>query len=117
METWLDACQSKDCPPDIRQTEEALTNHRQLKESCEELHNCVRREGQKIVEKLRVPVGDSCLPRGFVMGTRHVKEILENLYDEKNWIDEQWVKREVLLMRTLNLRKFQDEAKKVLYVH
>ena len=65
------------------------------------------------MEKLRVPVGDRSLPTGFVVGNRHVKEIMESLFDEKNWIDEQWSRRQVMLSQTLNLRKFQDEAKKV----
>ncbi len=113
VEGWLDECQSKDYPPDIPRAQEMLTRHEKLRESCNALYSTVRQEGHKIVEKLRVPVGQSSLPTGFVMGTRHVKEILESLYDEKNWIDEQWVRRRVLLSQALNLRKFQEEAKKV----
>lgn len=113
MEVWLDECQAKDLPPDIPKAEEMLSRHEQLKETCHTLYTSVRMEGHKIVEKLRVPVGESSLPKGFVMGTRHVKEILESLFDEKNWIDEQWARRRVVLFQTLNLRKFQEEAKKV----
>ena len=113
VEAWLDECQSKQKPSDTSQTEEALTNHKQLRESCDALHSTVQQDGKKLVEKLRRPVGDSSLPTGFVMGTRHVKEILENLYDERSWIDEQWGKRQTMLTRTLNLCKFQDQAKEV----
>ena len=113
MESWLDDCQSKDKPSDTSGTEDALTHHKLLKESCNGLYSTVQREGMKIVEKLRMPVGDSSLPTGFVMGTRHIKEILESLYDERSWIDEQWAKRQVLLTRQLNLCKFQDKAEKV----
>ena len=113
VEVWQDECQSKDIPPDIPTAEEALAHHDQLKETCQSLYVSVRTECHKIVEKLRIPVGDSSLPKGFVMGTRHVKEILESLVDEKNWIDEQWALRRLVLFQTLNLRKFQQEAKKV----
>ena len=65
------------------------------------------------MERLRVPVGQRSLPTGFVLGTRHVKEILESLFDEKNWVDEQWTRRHKILTQALNLRKFQEEAKKV----
>ena len=113
VEVWLDECQAKDYPQDIARGEEMLSRHEQLKEACHALYTGVRMEGHKIVEKLRTPIGDSSLPRGFVMGTRHVKEILESLFDEKNWIDEQWARRRVVLFQALNLRKFQEEAKKV----
>ena len=113
VEVWLDECQRKDYPSDIPEAEKLLSQHEELKETSHTLYTSVRMEGHKIVEKLRVPVGDSSLPTGFVMGTRHIKEILESLFDEKNWIDEQWARRRVLLFQALNLRKFQEEAKKV----
>ena len=113
VEVWLDVCQAKDYPPDIPKAQEMLTQHEQLKEACNGLATLVRSHSIKLLEKLRIPVGDSSLPTGFVMGTRHIKEILENLYDEKNWIDEQWVQRKIILHQALNLRKFQEEAKKV----
>ncbi len=113
VEGWLDECQSKDKPTDTGRIEEVLAKHQLLKESCDHLHSTVQQQGKKIVEKLRMPVGDSSLPTGFVMGTRHVKEILESLYDEKSWIEEQWGKRQALLTKALNLCKFQDKAKKV----
>lgn len=90
-----------------------LSRHEELKEACHALYASVRMEGHKIIEHLRVPVGDSSLPTGYVMGTRHIKEILESLFDEKNWIDEQWVGRRLGLFQALNLLKFQKEAEKV----
>lgn len=113
MEVWLDECQAKTLPPDTPRAQEMLTQHEELKEACHSLYASARTEGHKIVERLRIPVGDSSLPRGFVLGTRHVKEILESLFDEKNWIDEQWSRRRGTLFQALNLRKFQDEARKV----
>lgn len=48
-----------------------------------------------------------------MLATRHIKEILENLYDEKNLIDEQWIVRQDHLVKTLNFRIFQKDTGKV----
>ena len=109
----MDECLSKESPSDVTHAQEMLTKHEELKETCHALYTTVRTEGLKIVEKLRIPVGDSSLPTGFVVGTRHVKEILESLYDEKGMVDEQWANRHMVLSQELNLLLFQEEAKKV----
>ncbi len=113
LEVWSEECQSKEYPHDIARAQEMLTRHEQLKETCHALCLNIRAESLKLVEKLRMPVGEGSLPTGFVQGTRHVKEILENVFDEKNWMDEQWKSRHTVLFQALNFRKFQEEAKKV----
>ena len=53
------------------------------------------------------------VPALFVMGSRHVKEILESLYDEFNWLTDQWIRRNATLQRSLTYNQFLDETKKV----
>ena len=89
VEEWLDVCGTKDTPPDIHSLEEAIACHKELQETFQTCYSLVREEGHKIIEKLRKPVGDSSLPQAFVARTRVVKEILESMFDEKNWLDEQ----------------------------
>ena len=103
----------KDFPGDVGKAESLLANHRQLKETYQELYASGRQDGHKIIDRLKRPVGEGSLPTAFVIGTRHVKEILESLFDERNWLDEQWQRRQVILTQALNLRKYQSEAKKV----
>ena len=76
-------------------------------------YSSTRGEGHKIIEKWRRPVGESSVPQAFVARTRVVKEILESLFDEKNWLDEQWNRRNRILEQTLHLRRYQREAKEV----
>ena len=53
------------------------------------------------------------VPAKFVMGSRHVKETLESLFDEYNWLGEQWSRRNATLQRALTYNLFLDETKKV----
>ena len=53
------------------------------------------------------------LPAKFITSTRHIKEILESLFDEKGLVEEQWEQRNTVLRQALNLKKFQEESKKV----
>ena len=53
------------------------------------------------------------VPANFVMGTRHIKEILESLFDEYNWLGDQWTQRNTTLQRALTYNLFHDETKKV----
>ena len=107
----------KDFPADMESAENLQAKHRQLKETYQELYASARQDGHKIIERLKKPVGEGSLPTAFVIGTRHVKEILESLFDERNWLDEQWQRRSVILTQALNLRKYQNEAKKVSRTH
>ena len=103
----------KEFPANMDQAESLLAQHKQLKDTYQELYASARQDGHKIVERLKRPVGEGSLPTQFVIRTRHVKEILESLFDERNWLDEQWQRRQVILTQVLNLRKYQSEAKKV----
>ena len=89
MEEWSETCGTKDMPPDIPSLEEAISAHKKLQETFQTCYSLVREEGHKIIERLRKPVGDSSLPQAFVARTRVVKEILESMFDEENWLDEQ----------------------------
>lgn len=113
VEGWIDECMSKDFPANVGKAESLLAQHRCLKDTYQELYASARQDGHKIVERLKKPVGEGSLPTAFVIGTRHVKEILESLFDERNWLDEQWQRRNIILTQALNLRKYQSEAKKV----
>lgn len=104
---------TKDFPADVGKAENLLAKHRELKETYQELYVSARQDGHKIIERLKRPVGEGSLPTPFVIGARHVKEILESLFDERNWLDEQWQRRQMILTQALNLRKYQREAKKV----
>lgn len=106
-------CMSKDSPGDVEGMEEAISAHKQLKETYQSCYSTVREEGHKIIEILRKPIGESSLPQAFVMRTRAVKEILESLFDEKNWLDEQWTRRNMILDQLLHLRRYQREADEV----
>lgn len=103
----------KHFPDDVEKAEALLSKHSQLKETYQELYASARQDGHKIIDRLKRPVGEGSLPTPFVIGTRHVKEILESLFDERNWLDEQWQRRQLILSQALNLRKYQKEAKKV----
>lgn len=103
----------KHFPTDIPRAEELLQTHQQLQETYQEMYTIVRRDGHRMIDIMRKPVGESSLPLNFIVGARHVKEILETLYDEKSWVDEQWGRRHMVLRQALNLRKFQEDAKKV----
>ena len=109
----MDDCIAKEFPSTVPRAEELLATHNQLRDTYQDLYFVVRQEGHQIVEKLRKPVGSGSLPTNFVIGTRHVKETLESMFDEKNWLDEQWQRRNAILTQELNLRKYQEEAKKV----
>ena len=101
------------CPTDIPKVEELIQDHHQLKVTYQEMYSSVRMDGHKLIEMMRKPIGESSLPLNFIVGTRHVKEILESSYDEKSWLDEQWGRRDLMLRQALNLRKFQEQAQKV----
>ena len=103
----------KHFPEDVEKAESLLSRHGQLKETYQELYASARQDGHKIINRLKRPVGEGSLPTPFVIGTRHVKEILESLFDERNWLDEQWQRRQLILNQALNLRKYQKEANKV----
>lgn len=113
VEGWIDECMEKDFPVNVAQAESLLAKHKQLKDTYQELYSLARQDGHKIIDRLKRPVGEGSLPTPFVIGTRHVKEILESLFDERNWLDEQWQRRRVILTQALNLRKYQSEADKV----
>ena len=104
---------TKECPGDVEGMDQVISSHKQLKETYQSCYVVVREEGHKIIELLRKPIGDSSLPQAFVVRTRAVKEILESLFDENNWLDEQWTRRNTILDQTLHLRKYQREAKEV----
>ena len=106
-------CSSHDQPADTRATEEAIQQHHRMKEQYNQLYNDARRDGHTIIEQLRRPVGDSSVPSQFIIGSRHVKEDLENLYDEKNLLDGQWDVHNNFLKQTLNFRLYQRETHKV----
>ena len=113
VEDWLDECMEKHFPDGVEKAEGLLSKHAQLKETYQELYSSARQDGHKIIDRLKRPVGEGSLPTPFVIGTRHIKEILESLFDERNWLDEQWQRRQLILTQALNLRKYQKEAKKV----
>ena len=75
-----------------------------MREAYTQLYAGARQTGHAIIEKLRRPVGESSVPSRFIIASRHVKEVLENLYDEKNLIDEQWEVRRHFLKQTLTFR-------------
>ena len=106
-------CSSHDQPADTRATEEAIENHKTMREAYTQLYAGARQTGHAIIEKLRRPVGESSVPSRFIIASRHVKEVLENLYDEKNLIDEQWEVRRHFLKQTLTFRLYQLETHKV----
>ena len=85
------------CPTDIPKVEELIQDHHQLKVTYQEMYSSVRMDGHKLIEMMRKPIGESSLPLNFIVGTRHVKEILESSYDEKSWLDEQWGRRDLML--------------------
>ena len=101
------------CPSEIPKLEELIEDHHQLKDRYQEMYSTVRMDGHKLIEMMRKPIGESSLPLNFIVGTRHVKEILESSYDEKSWLDEQWGRRDLMLRQALNLRKFQEQTQKV----
>ena len=105
-------CSSHDQPVDTKATEEAIESHQAMKEVYTQLYTTARQTGHTIIEKLKRPVGESSVPSQFIIGSRHVKEVLENLYDEKNLIDEQWEVRKHFLKQTLNFRRYQMETQK-----
>lgn len=100
-------------PPNITSTEDALEQHKQLFELISTVYITARQDGHTLIDKLRRPVGERGVPVEFIHATRHAKEKLESLYDEKNMIDEQWKIRQDYLRKTLNFQLFQKECKKV----
>ena len=110
----MDECASLEQPPDIAAVEENIERHQQLKNRYSEMYSSAREDGHNLISKLRRPVGEGSVPSDFIIGSRHVKELLENMYDEKILIDDQWETRQQLLKQTLNLRVFQMNAKKVI---
>ena len=78
-----------------------------------DLYSQVKQDGHNLIEKLRKPVGNLGVPREFTLATRFIKECLENLYDEKNLVDDQWHLRQDHLKKTLNFRLFQRDTNKV----
>jgi hypothetical protein len=113
VEGWLDECMEKNFPDGVEKAEALVSKHDKLKETYQELYASARQDGHKIIDRLKRPVGEGSLPTPFVIGTRHIKEILESLFDERSWLDEQWQRRQLILTQALNLRKYQREAKKV----
>ena len=67
VEEWVDDCMVKESPTEIPQAEEMLQKHIQLKETYQELYAMVRRDGHRLIEKLRKPVGESRLVAAAVL--------------------------------------------------
>jgi hypothetical protein len=109
----MDECSSKSCPADITSTEDALDKHKKLQEYYTELYTGARQDGHTLIEKLRRPVGEGGVPSDFILAVRHIKEVLESLYDEKNLIDEQWQSRNNHLKMTHSFRIFQKDTSKI----
>lgn len=87
--------------------------HKELSEKVSVMYSGARQDGHLLIEKLRRPVGEGSVPLQFIQATRHVKERLENLYDEKNMIDEQWQRRQKYLKQSLTFQMFQKQSHKV----
>ena len=134
IDVWSEACSSRLIPSNVMQCQEALAQHRALQERYQLMYTTTRTEGHRLIEKLKKPVGESrysvcvcvppctcrvidvcrsSVPSNFVMCTRNVKELLENLYDEFNWLGDQWTQRNTALQRALTYNVFLDETKKV----
>lgn len=84
-----------------------------MRESYSDLYTSARQDGHALIEKLRRPIGEGSVPPDFILAVRHIKEVLENLYDEKNLVDEQWQGRQDHLKMTYNFRVFQKDTEKV----
>jgi hypothetical protein len=113
IDVWSEACSSGLVPSSTGLCKESLAQHKALQERYQLMYNTTRTEGHRLIEKLKKPVGDSSVSAKFVMGSRHVKETLENLFDEFNWLGEQWSRRNATLQRALTYNLFLDETKKV----
>ena len=109
----MSRCITRDEPATIPGCEELIRQHQELKEGFGEAYGSVRRDGHKLIELLRKPIGERSLPVNFLIGSRHVKETLETLYDENNLLEEEWQKKCTHLKMNLNLQKYKEEAKKV----
>ena len=59
VEGWMDLCMVKDHLTDIPHAEELLQQHNALKDTFLDLYGCARRDGHKIIQTLRKPVGES----------------------------------------------------------
>ncbi|CAI8007048.1 hypothetical protein GBAR_LOCUS5023 [Geodia barretti] len=82
IDVWSEACSSGLVPSSTGLCKESLAQHKALQERYQLMYNTTRTEGHRLIEKLKKPVGESSVPAKFVMGSRHVKETLENLFDE-----------------------------------
>ena len=109
----MDKCITRKEPATIPDCEELLRQHHELKEGFGQAYGSVRKDGHKLIELLRKPIGERSLPTNFLQGSRHVKETLETLYDENNLLEEQWQKKCTHLKMNLNFQKYKEEAKKV----
>ena len=109
----MDQCASQFKPPDVKLSEDAVEKHKALRDSYSEMYAVAKQDGHTLIEKLRRPIGDVGVPREFTRSSRYIKECLENLYDEKNLVDDQWYIRHNHLKKTLNFRIFQRDTAKV----
>ena len=91
----------------------ALEAHKAIRESFSSLYFQAKQDGHSLIEKLRKPVGNQGVPRSFTLTTRNIKECLEQLYDEKTLVDDQWQARQEHLTKTMNLRIYQRDTSKV----
>lgn len=109
----MDRCTSVTIPPNITSTTKAIDDHKHLFDLISNLYTSARQDGHLLIDKLRRPVGESSVPVEFIQASRHIKEELESLYDEKNMIHEQWKIRQEHLRKTLNFQMFQKDSNKV----
>lgn len=112
-EGWMDQCASQLKPPDVKLSEDAVEKHKGLRDSYSEMYAAAKQDGHTLIEKLRRPIGDVGVPHEFTRSSRYIKECLENLYDEKNLVDDQWYIRHNHLKKTLNFRIFQRDTAKI----
>ena len=106
----MDECSSDSCKTSIQN---AVTKHNELADTVSVMYTSAYQDGHLLIEKLRKPVGEGSVPFKFIQATRHVKERLENLYDERNMIEEQWKRRQKYLLQSLNFQLFQKKSEKV----
>ena len=113
----MSRCITRDEPATIPGCEELIRQHQELKEGFGEAYGSIRRDGHKLIELLRKPIGERSLPVNFLIGSRHIKETLETLYDENNLVEEEWQKKYTHLKKNLNFQKYKEEEKKVVCVY
>ncbi|XP_019853833.1 PREDICTED: triple functional domain protein-like [Amphimedon queenslandica] len=109
-ESWMDECSSDSYKSSVQL---AVTRHNELADTVSLMYTSAYQDGHHLIEKLRKPVGEGSVPFKFIQATRHVKERLENLYDERNMIEEQWKRRQKYLSQSLNFQLFQMQSEKV----